>query len=839
MDNFSKEIKELKFKYTFRTYQEHALKEAKKYLDNGKLNIVAAPGAGKTVLALQLIIELQKPAIIFVPTIMLCQQWKSAILEDFEGNHAIEKYISTDLSNPNKITIATYQALFSFFKNQTKNSNFNILVDSLKLFQVETMVLDEAHHLNKSWFEAVHFFREKVGILHTISLTATPPYDLKASLWNAYIRLCGEVDLEISIPELVSEQNLAPHQDFIFMNCLSKEDSAAFKYQKDKMRTIYKELLYDPILTQAISIHPMIISSEKYLSEILREFDYYNIMLKYLASNDSVSMPGVIMEGISNNPLTMQEMSLLFTKILIEDKKNYKIFEPYMKKIENNLNAIGAIFERKVDFKYNHELKEIILNNASKMKSVLEIIEKEYESLKHHLKLVVIAERIHLEAFDLQKSEAFNYLGVIPLFLYLSKNNSHLHYIVLTGNVVVIPTSLINQLYDICDHHGISQENIYYEELLPDFKYSKLEFYKKAKKEFVSIITELFEISDTNVLIGTSALIGEGWNAPFLNSLIMASTVSSFVSSNQVRGRAIRIDPKDKEKVANIWHLLTLEEIGSDQFILGKNYDELSKRFELFEAISLNNDFITTGINRMDIDDFIYTCEDITQKNMETYAKAMNRIVTKKQWQNAIVGNIYTKKIMVKGLVDIETIDTLKHRKIKWKERILSIFNKHKYIFIWPNKELEKVYYAILDTFVHLKILSTQVVLKVDYSLVEPAFLLENASYKEKRIFEKAVSEFFHFPENPRYMVMHKNHIYQIPSIIDGTRGNVEFFVKKIWKYGYKIIYTRNPEGYSKLFEIRMKKIGITVIWKKNNKGLNVDLPDLRLLEENLSKYKK
>ena len=56
----------------------------------------------------------------------------------------------------------------------------------------------------------------------------------------------------------------------------------------------------------------------------------------------------------------------------------------------------------------------------------------------------------------------------------------------------------------------------------------------------VRAITALFENGDLNLLVGTAALLGEGWDAPPLNSLVLASYVGSYMLSNQMRGRAIR-----------------------------------------------------------------------------------------------------------------------------------------------------------------------------------------------------------------------------------------------------------------------------------------------------------
>ena len=72
----------------------------------------------------------------------------------------------------------------------------------------------------------------------------------------------------------------------------------------------------------------------------------------------------------------------------------------------------------------------------------------------------------------------------------------------------------------------------------------------------VETVGALLASGDVRILIGTRALLGEGWDAPCVNTLILASTVGSFVQSNQMRGRAIRIDPAQPDKTANIRHLV-------------------------------------------------------------------------------------------------------------------------------------------------------------------------------------------------------------------------------------------------------------------------------------------
>lgn len=61
----------LQFRGTWRTYQARALERAERYLDDGCIHIVAAPGSGKTTLGIELVRKLSEPALILAPTVTI------------------------------------------------------------------------------------------------------------------------------------------------------------------------------------------------------------------------------------------------------------------------------------------------------------------------------------------------------------------------------------------------------------------------------------------------------------------------------------------------------------------------------------------------------------------------------------------------------------------------------------------------------------------------------------------------------------------------------------------------------------------------------------------------
>ena len=107
----------LSFKGAWRDYQARVLENSMKYLEDGRVHIVAAPGSGKTTLGIELIKRLGQPALVLAPSITIREQWVDRIAEAFliDGLNAGD-YLSQDLKEPRVITIVTYQSLHSAVK---------------------------------------------------------------------------------------------------------------------------------------------------------------------------------------------------------------------------------------------------------------------------------------------------------------------------------------------------------------------------------------------------------------------------------------------------------------------------------------------------------------------------------------------------------------------------------------------------------------------------------------------------------------------------------------------------------------------------------------------------
>lgn len=146
------------------------------------------------------------------PTLTIRNQWQSRLETFFLADSSFDDY-TLDIKSPKTLTFSTYQSLHALDKALIGKE------DSLRLFierhGIQAVVLDEAHHLKNEWWKNLMALKQ-IENLTVISLTATPPYDSTAQELHKYVEPCGPIDDEITVPDLVKNEDLCPHQDFVF-----------------------------------------------------------------------------------------------------------------------------------------------------------------------------------------------------------------------------------------------------------------------------------------------------------------------------------------------------------------------------------------------------------------------------------------------------------------------------------------------------------------------------------------------------------------------------------------------------------------------------------------------
>ena len=239
-------LETLRFRWPWRPYQARILRALEDHLNDDRIHVVAAPGSGKTVLGLEIIRRLGRPAVVLSPTRTVRDQWIDR-LADFlpERTSPRPAWASASLDRPGLLTSVTYQALHARYDATAETDDEEEpagevaeppsereVEDVVTLFRelgVGTLVLDEAHHLRKAWWSALSRLAERLPDVTVVSLTATPPYDAVGAEWARYEALCGPIDEEISVPELVRSGTLCPHQDYVWAVAPTPEEWGALR----------------------------------------------------------------------------------------------------------------------------------------------------------------------------------------------------------------------------------------------------------------------------------------------------------------------------------------------------------------------------------------------------------------------------------------------------------------------------------------------------------------------------------------------------------------------------------------------------------------------------------
>ena len=566
-------------------------------------------------------------------------------------------------------------------------------------------------------------------------------------------------------------------------------------------------------------------------------------------------------EGIEFPKLELEWLEILLQNVLVNDRENLITSEDYLLNLDKRLRRLNVFEKQRVNFIGEQLLYKSLAYSPSKLTSIVDIVTSERKTLGKDLSCVVLTDYIRKEFLTTTSGnlETINKIGVIPIFQYIrSCCNENDELAVLTGSIVIINKSILNAFSKV-----ENLENFSFSPLEIDDAFLLVSTKSKTQKSIVSIITEMFENGIIKVLIGTKALLGEGWDAPSINSLILASFVGSFVSSNQMRGRAIRKDADRPTKIGNIWHLACIDPTDPNG---GREVDILKRRFEAFVGITNTTiPFISNGFDRLNFpEEFqIETIEDLNEK---TLGKASQRQSIKQRWSTSIgSGTKLTKQVKLfqrgdqpfKVQKQIYYFDVIRFFMAELSTAILFFYLEFileavnlvfsrgliyvVYVFMaafaarfgyklykaitlylrygYLYKKIRKMGLAILYTMNELNFLSTNFNdIEVDSQQLNKGDVVCNlvgANNYENALFSKTLTELLDPIESPRYLIIKTSifrkrlnieNFYPVPDIFGDKKDNALVF-QKYWTLFMgrnKLVYTRQVEGRKLLVKARL-----------------------------------
>jgi len=907
VSSFSKHIQ---FKFPWRKYQKRVLETLDLHMQDDHLHVIAPPGSGKTVLGLEVMLRIGKPTLILAPTLAIRNQWIHRFCALFLQEMDTPDWISKDINNPKIITVVTYQGLHSACNDQGANkldfedktdiktrakSNFlrlEAIVKKLKHAGVETFVLDESHHLKNEWWQTLTRLKKAIKP-KIVGLTATPPYDVSPLEWQRYIDLNGSIDVEISVPELMEEGDLCPHQDFVYFSKVTDVEHEKIAKYRNKVRLIYEELRRSPLLIHAIEEHPMLVNPLGQEFYIFENLDFYAASLIFLKDNEiPISAMHLQIMGVTEGKETVdlpkfeeKWLEIILYYFLFDTHAYFELnFADERKRLQDTLKHAGVLDRKSIRFSYNPTINKRISSSVTKLQSIEDIVHLEYQWLGNNLRQVILTDYLRKEYLlnEKQNTVELKVLGVVPIFEHLRRNNTKgIKLGVLTGTLVIIPCAAYAVLKELMMELNI--KDLILDSLLYDASYLRCIVNDQNRDQMVFMITHLLQQGYIEVLIGTKALLGEGWDAPSINSLILASVVGAFVSSNQMRGRAIRTSMQDVNKTSNIWHLACVDPSVPDG---GVDVDIITRRFRNFVGISEETDLkIQNGIDRLGLYDTTFDSTKIIDYNRLTKERASKRYSLKERWNQALPkGTELVEEIKIPYFEPTELsalktaqlqksitnmVATLSSSVIFYMELSTQVFKTfgrflgvsfhtallgclgvgtvffasrsirtYSYYMRYRDisKDIYKIGVALVHTLCKNKLFTTDIeelnVLTFGDKEGYVYCHLDKGTTYEKSLFVQMIQEIVNPIYNPRYIIVRKSKLlnviqqsdyHAVPEIIAKKSALAKDFLH-FWQYyvgDAELVFTKSIRGCTFLIQARMEALSNSLMEKKDIEHVN------------------
>ncbi len=853
-------FRKLTMRYPLRDYQQRVMDRIDLLMEDDKLHVAAAPGAGKTVLGLEVIRHLGERTLILVPTINLRNQWKERFADIyFGGNGSLQEGLfSTDFRSPGLITCMTYQAMYQA-ETQDRGEgraetdeatetdekkpdeteaedgaaigNAGLLQAFCRENRIGTVCLDEAHHLKREWWKALTNLLAGIRV-KLVALTATPPMDTSDTEWKRYIGLCGEIDMEISIPEMVGKKCLCPHQDFLYIATPLRNEEEKIRILQAETDEAVTEILRNPSLYTEIRNHPVLRAPEEKQEVLLAHPAFLTHILAYMLfvkKTWQVELEGdrfqaekafsgwdkrilsVFREEERKHPEELHYRGYmdvadyfvpLMRDILEHDPASFS--EQLRTWLSERLIRCHMMKNGKITDKSDDEIDKILGKSGAKLDAITDIIRQESRNMGENLRCLVLMDHIRKE--DMAKVESDALLsepGVSTVFEKL-RREEHLGNLekyfaadtaenpvarrtyrtrlgVLSGSMVILPDPLMERLLAETDWKGSAKK-------LGLTGYSLIEQRQDRSDSLVSLVTGYFTEGAVEILIGTAALLGEGWDAPAVNTLIIGSASRMYVKTNQMRGRALRIRSGAPDKAANIWHLMAYLP-GTDNT---GEVQAMRQRFLSITGLSMDGREISSGWERL-----------VPAEQQAVYAMNLRQIAGKSEGWNSM---------MFRYAADRESMRHAWER-MAGEYRALAVRDvvtvetgpSYKASGGLPLKRLSRLADGMARTLQEKGMLHSGACVRPEKRGNRQMFYLDDVSERDARLFASCMKEALAAGTVPKYLVQfgffRKNYA-SVPSILN-AKGVAESFAGNT---GGKLIPVSTDKGKKILLKQRLRE---------------------------------
>jgi len=582
------------FAGTFRGYQLHALAavDADRASDSPRSCVVLPPGAGKTVVGLEAARRAGRRTLVLVPNTAVLGQWADTwdgMFPTVDGGPAPP--CGTDRSLGSSLTVLTYQSLAVIDGDTTAAQRRRVVIggDTESLLGLLhphgrelvaraadlgpwTLVLDECHHLLATWGALVHAL---VAVLGTdtvvLGLTATPAAQLAGCQRVLHDELFGRVDVEVSAPALVKEGDLAPYQELVVFTEPTVEEDTWLVSERTRFADLQLELVAGRLGTI-----PLVVWLQRRAGQRATKVGVAVSWGSFEAAEPALALAvlrmahagllpvpeGARLREQHRVPPGAEDWVAVLTDFCVGhlQPSGDPTDAAALKAIRGVLPGLGYQLTRRGVRATTSPVDRVCALSESKLAGAVQALATERELLGHGLRALVLCD------FEVQAARLPSGLRDTPLSVRSGSarallatlaeadvgGRGGLRPVLVTGRSFACGRALAEELVAFCARAGHPVRSEVFD-TDPALVAVGGDGAALSIRRSVRLATDFFAAGGAGVLVGTRALLGEGWDCAAVNVTIDLTTAATSTAVTQMRGRGLRLDPQWPGKVADNW----------------------------------------------------------------------------------------------------------------------------------------------------------------------------------------------------------------------------------------------------------------------------------------------
>ena len=653
------------YKGKWRDYQSEIFKQLEYTLSSPKINLITPLGANRFDIALEIIGQINCPALIITNSHSSRSIWRSRIYSHFiESQH--RDSVSTNIRLPKAVTIITYQALVNAFCGQASEyepsrhqSGFtgstkyrldkaNEIVKLLKEHNVTTLCFDEPDISNTKRLDIITFLINNLSPLHQITVSENLPPVLSSTEGSVYEKLFGKITNTITLDLLYKDNVFAPFQDYAYFSELTDKEKQEVSFLDKKIALFLPQITQNMQLINKLYSSSFMKHSEDNTKEIYKNLMFFTALASLFKSKNYV-IPDAFMDLLEAEDYDIPDFRVAeaqhFVSGLINNSDKFPELEEEITEIKNALLKYDLLQDYSLMFEDSPRADKIICSSIGKLSSIREISSAEHVALGDGLKQLIITEDVTpAENFD----KSTNILSVLKQ---MNDNNYRFKSVVISDNLILIPKELEENFYDILRTKYISRENI------TTTNFGEIEGYISVfSKDSIrnALIRSILKMLDTgviNTIISTDTTFTEEHNLTNINTVIITSGKSK--NCIKIRNQILNFSPESPDRTVHIWHLCSAFEHNTDSMFIAALYQKRSKsvfklskmtdfnylksRFEYISGLDIHTNKISNSLCRILPQNYSITSyKDLLKLNANYIKSAKDRKQTKTSWDNLV-----------------------------------------------------------------------------------------------------------------------------------------------------------------------------------------------------------